>query len=85
MQRKYSIPFSFDMMLETLPRQLKMPLPAGLKLQFKVTTTYYNELLQDENDQLIKPVSPGDVMRYKGYPISIDDNISSITLSPLLE
>ncbi len=71
-------------MLENLPHQLEWPLPAGIKLQFHVTTPYYQQLFQVENDELIKPVSPTDVMRYKDCPNWIDDNISSITLSPLM-
>ncbi|MVM37375.1 hypothetical protein GO730_06635 [Spirosoma sp. HMF3257] len=85
MQRKYSIPFAFDKMLENLPRQLKWSLPDGFKLQFKVSPEHYQELLKEQNDDLIKPVSSEDVMTYKDYPIFIDDTISSITLGPLLE
>ena len=86
MQRRYDkhrILYSFDMMLENLPHQLPGPLPDDIKLQFHVTTVYYLQLLRVENEQLIKPVSPTDVMSYKDCPIYIDDRISSITLSPV--
>lgn len=39
-------------MRENLPHQLEWPLPAGIKLTFHVTTLYYQQLFQVENDEL---------------------------------
>ncbi|AUD01137.1 hypothetical protein [Spirosoma pollinicola] len=74
----------FERSLERLPDVLP-PESLACQLQLNVNSKYYHQLLQIEDEQLIKPVSDTDVMRYKDYPIVQYDGCSFFTISPKQE
>ena len=59
-------------MLEILPHQLKCPCQMVYATLLKSLLTI-TIILQVENDELVKPISSVDAMRYKDCPVSIDD------------
>jgi cyanate lyase len=82
--RKHPLLGLFDHALERLS-DVSPTESLACMLQLNVNSTYYHQLVQIDVDQLIKPVSPTDVMLYKDYPIVLYDGCSFFTISPRKE